>query len=152
MNKSFYTTFVSPYYAFSYHSSRYRKVVPVCLVILMVLPLLFLIFRTFSVYLIAQVIVFVLFPVFLWIDLNTELVTDAKLDIIKVIVVVNSYAAYLLFLAWIMLGVFKPEFRIEYMLINIGYIFLLLISSFAVAAASLYHRYAQAIRKNNQKA
>ena len=150
MNQSLFQSFSSPYHAFSLASSRYRRAIPWFAGVLIVLPVLFLLFRSFSVYFIAQVLIFILFPIFIWADLNGDTMTDVKLDVIKVFVIGTLYATYLLILAWVMLAVFQPELKVEYMLINIGYIFLLLITGYIVAAASLFHRYAQKIIRDKK--
>lgn len=150
MNQSFFKSFNSPYHAFAFASNRYRRAIPWLAGILIILPILFLLFRSFSVYFVAQVVIFILFPLFIWADLNVDAVTDIKLDVLKVFAVGTLYATYLLILAWVMLAVFQPELKIEYMLINIGYIFLLLITGYIVAAASLFHRYAQKIIRDKK--
>ncbi len=145
MNSSVFKTFVSPYHAFSLHSARYRHVVPYCVFALVALPLLFLFFRSISVYYMGHVIVFILFPLFLWVYLNTDEVTDIKLDVIKVIVLTTFYFSYLLALSWVMTRVIKATLTFEYMLITLGYIFLLFIVAVMITGASFFHRYAQRI-------
>lgn len=145
MNSPLFQTFVSPYHAFSLHSARYRHVVPHCVVALLALPLLFLIFRSVSVYYMGYVIVFILFPFFLWIYLNTDEVTDIKLDAIKVFVLTTFYFSYLLALSWVMTRILKAELTVEYMLITLGYIFLLFVVSIMITGVSFFHRYAQRI-------
>lgn len=145
MNSSLFKTFVSPYHAFSLHSSRYRHTVPYCVAALIVLPLLFLFFRSISVYYIGYVVVFILFPFFLWIYLNTDEVTDMKLDVIKVVVLTTLYFSYLLALSWVMTRILKATLTLEYMLITLGYIFLLFIVAVMITGASFFHRYAQRI-------
>lgn len=143
MNKTLFKTFISPYHAWTINNSRYRQVIPFFICVLVVMPLIFLPLRSFAAYLVGQVVVFLLFPIFVWVDLNTEAETDMKLDVIKIFVIIILYATYLMILAWVMLMVFKPSLRVEYMLVNIGYIFLLLIITVIVATVALYHRYAQ---------
>src|SRR3990167_6057422 len=143
MNKSLFKSFISPYNAWTINNSRYRQVVPFLVCVLLAIPVIFLPLRSFAAYLMGQVIVFLLFPIFVWVDLNTETETDMKLDVIKTFVMIILYSTYLMILAWIMIIVFKPSLRVEYMLVNIGYIFLLLIITVIVATVALYHRYAQ---------
>lgn len=145
MNPSLIQSFASPYHAFSLHSSRYRKTVPYFVLLLVILPLLFLFFRSISVYYLGHVVVFILFPFFLWIYLNTDEVTDIKLDVIKVVVLTTLYFSYLLILSWIMTRILKATLTFEYMMITIGYIVLLFIVAVMITAASFFNRYAKRI-------
>jgi len=151
MNQALFKTFKSPYHAVTLQSSRYHKVMPYFVVLIMGLPLLFVIFKSFSVYLIAQVIVFLVFPVFLWVFLNTDQVSDIKLDIIKVFVIMSLYFSYLLGLCWIMVGIFQPLLKTEYLLLSLGYIILLLIVTIITTVVFFYHRYAQKIIRSQIK-
>ena len=150
MNKSLFKTFNSPYHALSFKSSRYKHVVPYFAAVMLILPLLFIIPQSFSVYLVSQVVIFILFPIFLWVHLNTDQVTDIKLDIIKVFVFITIYFSYLLILAWIMIQIFKPDFLLEYVILTIGYISLLFVMALIVTATFFYHRYAQRIIKESK--
>ncbi|MFH1713442.1 MAG: hypothetical protein ABH896_04665 [Candidatus Jacksonbacteria bacterium] len=150
MNKLLFKTFKSPYHIATLQSSRYLQILPYLIVLIIIFPVLFLPFRSFSVYLISQIIVFLLFPIFLWVFLNADRYTDLKLDIIKVLALATIYFSYLLILCWAMVKLFQPTLKNEYLLLNLGYIFLLGIITVFITAIFFYHRYAQKIIKHAQ--
>lgn len=145
MSNILFATFKSPYQTVTLQSSRYRQVMPYFVVLIIGLPMLFIFFKSFSIYLIAQVIIFLIFPIFLWVFLNTDKITDIKLDIIKIFVIISLYFSYLLGLCWVMVRIFQPSLKTEYLLLNLGYLLLLLIITIITASVFFYHRYAQKI-------
>lgn len=145
MLQSLFQTFRSPYNIVSFHSSRYRQALPYFVIGILVTPVLFLFFKSFLIFLLSQVAIFMLFPAFLWIYLNTDEVTDIKLDIIKVCVIISLYFSYLMMFTWFMILLFKPTLRAEYVFLNLGYLFLLLIVVIIVIITCFYHRYARNI-------
>lgn len=145
MNQALFKTFKSPYYAVTLKSPRYHQILPYFIILIIGLPLLFVFFKSFSVYLIAQVIVFSIFPIFLWVFLNTDQITDIKLDIIKIFVIISLYFSYLIGLCWVMVVLFQPALKTEYLLLNLGYIILLFIVTIITTTVFFYHRYAQKI-------
>ena len=145
MNQALFKTFKSPYHAVTLESPRYHQILPYFIILIIGLPLLFVFFKSFSIYLIAQVIVFLIFPIFLWVFLNIDKVTDIKLDIIKIFVIISLYFSYLLCLCLVMVVLFQPALKTEYLLLNLGYIILLLIVTIITTAVFFYHRYAQKI-------
>lgn len=143
MNEALFKTFRSPYQVLSLKSSRYRMVVHYFIFALVALPVVFLPMRSFSLYMISEIIIFLLFPLFLWAYLNTEEVTDIKLDTIKVVVISTGYFAYLMAVSLLMTKIFNPVFRNEYMVVKLGYICLLAILTTIITMLFFYRRYAQ---------
>ena len=152
MNQALIKTFNSPYHVLSLKSSRYKGVVHYFVAVIMVIPWLFLPFHSFVIFLLSEVLIFILFPLFLWSYLNTDEVTDIKLDTLKIFVISTAYFSYLLGVTWIMLKILNPLFKNEYMLIKLGYIFLLIIVTIIVTAIFFYNRYtSKRIKDYNEK-
>jgi len=145
MNNSLFKTFQSPYHIVSLKSPRYKSVLKYLAVALLLLPVLFLVFKSFSMYLVGHAAVFVVLPLFLWMYLMSEQVTDVKLDVIKVFVILVVYFSYLTMLTWVMIRVFNPGFKYEYVLLSFGYIVLLGVVSVITVTAFFHHRYTQRV-------
>ncbi len=143
MNEAIFKTFNSPYHVLSLKSSRYKGVVHYFAALLIIIPLIFLPFHSFSVFLLSEVLTFVLFPIFLWSYLHTDEITDIKLDALKVCAMSTMYFSYLMGITWVMLKIFNPVFKKEYMLIKLGYIFLLVILTVIITAIFFYSRYTE---------
>ena len=147
MRETLFQTFRSPYHASSLESPRYRRLVPYLAFIIVFLPVIFLIFKSFTIYLISHVLVFFLFPGFLWVYLMTEKLSDIKLDVIKVFVIITLYLSYLAGLVWVMIVFFNPSLKTEFIFLSLGYMALLLLTTIMVTGVFFYHRYAQRIIK-----
>ena len=147
MHNALFQTFRSPYHVASLESSRYRHLVPYLAIFIIFLPVAFLIFKSFTIYLISHILVFFLFPAFLWVYLMTEKLSDIKLDVIKVFVIMTLYLSYLAGLVWIMIILLKPSLKIEFIFLSLGYMLLLLLATIMVTGVFFYHRYAQRIIK-----
>ena len=143
MNAAILKTFNSPYHVLSLKSSRYKGIMRYFAALLIIIPLVFLAFHSFSVFLLSEVLTFMLFPIFLWSYLHTDEITDIKLDTLKVCVMSMMYFSYLMGLTWIMLKIFNPVFKKEYMLIKLGYILLLVILTVSITAIFFYNRYTE---------
>lgn len=147
MRDTLFQTFRSPYHVSSFKSSRYKSFVPYLAAFIVFLPISFLIFKSFTIYLISHLLVFFLFPGFLWVYLMTEKLSDLKLDIIKVFVIITLYLSYLAGLVWVMIIFLKPSLKTEFIFLSFGYMALLLIATIMVTGVFFYHRYAQRIIK-----
>lgn len=150
MNHSLYKTFISPYQARSLKSTRYQAALKYVVVLIIIVPLLFLIFQSFVVYFLSHVVILFFFPIFVWIYLKTDEVTDFKLDIIKVCVILTFYCSYLLMLAWVMIRLFRPIFAPEFVLLNLGYNLALIMITIIVTAIFFRRRYGR--NQNRQSA
>jgi hypothetical protein len=147
MHTSLFNTFKSPYHAVSLKSTRYKKLIKYVIGVLVILPLLFFVFQSLGVFLAIHIAILILFPVFIWIYLLTDKISDVKLDVIKVCVIMCIYFTYLVSITWLTLKLFNPELKKEFVTMSLGYIILLTIISIIVIVTFFYHRYAQAIIK-----
>jgi len=145
MSRILYNTFRSPYHYLTLETRRYRKVVPYLLVLMVILPLLFLPFKSFFVHLLSQVGIIILFPLFLWVYLNTDKETDVKLDVLKIFVIMTLYFSYFMLLTLVMARMLQPVLKNEFVFLNLGYVGLLFIIGLMVSAAFFHHRYTQRI-------
>jgi len=143
MHDALFNAFRSPYRVTALRSNRYKKVVHYLEGALVILPVLFLPLRSFSVYLGVQVAVLLLFPLFLWVYLRIDETTDVKLDVLKVFVIMVVYFTYLIALSWVMIVMFQPVLKAEYIVVNLAYVFILGLTSILIVAMFFHGRYAR---------
>lgn len=140
-----FQTFKSPYQIVTLESRRYRHITRCLFVLLVVLPVLFLLVRTPETYFWSRVVVLAVFPLSLWLYLKSEEVSDLKLDAIKIFTAASVYFLYLTFLIWVMIRMFNPALKLGFVLLSLGYIFLLAVISVIVVFTFFHNRYARRI-------